>query len=215
MKRFVRDHIRYVDSLQCAAARIVHALRERSRARGDPDGNFDTFHVRRDDFGSQFKETQAAADRIYEVSKSELKENSTVYIATDERNRSYFDPLMQHYDVVFLDNFKDLIEGVPNLYHGPIEQLIASRGRVFFGCWLSTFTNYINRLRGYHANKAKAPGYENGIIDSWYYTTEEHRDDMRTFVPVYQGYYFREFPTSWRLIDTGISELKEFLANTD
>ena len=42
-KRFVRDHLRYIDEIMCAAARIVQAVRERSK---DPDGLFDTLHVR-------------------------------------------------------------------------------------------------------------------------------------------------------------------------
>ena len=50
VKRFVRDHIRYVDELQCAAARIVRDLREKARENGDPNGEFDTFHIRRGDF---------------------------------------------------------------------------------------------------------------------------------------------------------------------
>jgi GDP-fucose protein O-fucosyltransferase len=51
MKRFIRDHIRYVDEIQCAAARIVLAVRERAKQR-DPksNGEFDSFHVRRGDF---------------------------------------------------------------------------------------------------------------------------------------------------------------------
>ena len=49
-KRFVRDHLRYKDELQCAAARAVRAIRERAKARnpeGNPEGFFDSFHVRR------------------------------------------------------------------------------------------------------------------------------------------------------------------------
>ena len=33
-KRFVRDHLRYVDEIQCAAARIASALKEKARASG-------------------------------------------------------------------------------------------------------------------------------------------------------------------------------------
>jgi hypothetical protein len=52
MKRFMRDHVRYTDEIQCAAARIVHAMREyvRSKEGSDSKGEFDTFHVRRGDF---------------------------------------------------------------------------------------------------------------------------------------------------------------------
>lgn len=47
-KRFVRDHVRYIDEIVCAAARVVTALRERVRGIGDnPDGIYDSMHVRR------------------------------------------------------------------------------------------------------------------------------------------------------------------------
>jgi hypothetical protein len=200
-----------MNPLQCVAARIVHRLRERARARGDPDGSFEGFHIRREDFADQFKHTITDANRIYEISRDVLVANATVYIASDERNRSFFDPLRAHYDLVFLDDFQDELVGVNTNLLGHIEQLVVSKARSFFGCWQSSFTNYINRLRGYHANRAKAPGYEDGIIPSWYYVTEEHRNDMRTFSSVYQGYYYREFPTSWRLIDNGINEMEDLL----
>jgi hypothetical protein len=48
-KRFVRDHLRYLDEIQCAAARVVHGMREISSKNGN-GGVFDTFHIRRGDF---------------------------------------------------------------------------------------------------------------------------------------------------------------------
>ncbi len=45
--RFVRDHLRYLDELQCAAARVVDKLRSIAQKEGEPDGQFDSFHVRR------------------------------------------------------------------------------------------------------------------------------------------------------------------------
>ena len=45
--RFVRDHLRYLDELQCAAARVVDKLRTIARMEGQQNGEFDTFHVRR------------------------------------------------------------------------------------------------------------------------------------------------------------------------
>ena len=50
-KRFVRDHLRYSDEIQCAAARIVAAVRDRARRRAaiphsNPEGLFDSFHIR-------------------------------------------------------------------------------------------------------------------------------------------------------------------------
>ena len=67
---------------------------------------------------------------------------------------------------------------------------------------INRFTGYINRIRGYHADKEKRPGYEMGQIDSWYYVLEDRFDHMQDYYPVKQSFYAREFPTSWRLIDT-------------
>jgi GDP-fucose protein O-fucosyltransferase len=57
MKRFIRDHVRYIDEIQCAAARVVHAIRERAKnnnnsnhTQPNPNGLFDTIHIRRGDF---------------------------------------------------------------------------------------------------------------------------------------------------------------------
>ena len=205
MKRFVRDHVRYIDEIQCAAAKIVAALRERSRARGNPDGAFDAFHIRRGDF--QYKVTRFDAPKIVEQSRKELTPNATVYIGTDERDRAFFEPLAAMYDIVFLDDLKHLLKGVNTNYYGMIDQLVTSRSRIFFGCWFSTFTGYISRLRGYHANKQKTKGYEEGIVPSYYYALEDRHYHMQTFYPVKRSFYAREFPTSWRLIDKGIGEL--------
>lgn len=137
---FMRDHMRYVDELQCAAARIVSAIREHARSKnpsGNPSGNFDTFHIRRGDF--QYKNTRISADKIYENVKDILVEGATVYIATDEKSKSFFEPLKQHYDVLFMDDFMPQLKGVNKNQFGMIDQLVASRGRLFFGCWHSTY----------------------------------------------------------------------------
>ena len=46
-KRFVRDHLRYIDEIQCAAARVVNAVRRKAIENGSPDGIYDSFHIRR------------------------------------------------------------------------------------------------------------------------------------------------------------------------
>ena len=136
MKRFMRDHMRYNDDIQCAAARVVHAMRKIARERdptGNPNGFFDTFHVRRGDF--QYKNTRISAEELYENSKDQLTPNATIFIATDERDKSFFDPLRKHYAIYTLDDFMQDLEGVNTNYFGMIDQLVASRGRIFFGCW--------------------------------------------------------------------------------
>jgi hypothetical protein len=108
MKRFVRDHVRFVDEIQCAAARVVSAIRRRVREKsGLVTGTFDTMHVRRGDF--QYKLTRVTANDIYLQASKKLPENGTVFIATDERDKSFFEPLRTHYDIVFLDDFHDAL----------------------------------------------------------------------------------------------------------
>jgi GDP-fucose protein O-fucosyltransferase len=77
-KRFVRDHLRYVDEIQCAAARFVDFLHNKARQFGDPDGNFYTLHIRRGDF--QYKETRIDAKQIFESIRDVIPVNSTLYI---------------------------------------------------------------------------------------------------------------------------------------
>jgi len=204
MKRFVRDHVRYIDEIQCAAARVVTALRKRvsDRTKG-ASKDFDTIHIRRGDF--QFKETRVDAKEILEQLKKVLDDTTTLYIATDERDKSFFKDIVNHYpDVVFLDDMLSEVEGVNTNYYGMIDQLVASRGKTFFGCWFSTFTGYINRLRGYHTDDHELPGYEKGIVPSYYYAMSEHFDRMQEFWPIKRQFYAREFPASWRLIDSSL-----------
>jgi hypothetical protein len=95
--------VRYIDEIQCAAARIVMAMREhvKSKKDGDPSGQFDTFHVRRGDF--QYKNTRIEASEIVKNTRDKLSPGSTLYIATDERDKTFFNPLKEIYDVKFMD----------------------------------------------------------------------------------------------------------------
>jgi GDP-fucose protein O-fucosyltransferase. len=110
--RFVRDHLRYLDELQCAAARVVAELRRiaTKHVKNNPEGHFDAFHIRRGDF--QFKETRLEADDLYARSKQYVPEGSVLYIATDERKKNFFKIFEQHYKVYYLDNFKLLVSVV-------------------------------------------------------------------------------------------------------
>jgi hypothetical protein len=132
--RFVRDHLRYRDEIQCAAARIVDALQRRSRDRNPSSlGHFDSFHIRRGDFEYQYKEMIVNASVLYDSCKDVIPPNATVYVATDERDKTYFEPLAEHYDLVYLDDFLPLIQGLNTNYYGMLDQLIASKSRYFFG----------------------------------------------------------------------------------
>ena len=83
MKRFVRDHVRYIDEIQCAAARVVQAIRKRVATRGQSD--FDTMHVRRGDF--QYTVTRVEANEIYEMTSKKIPDNTTYTHQQDGNNQ--------------------------------------------------------------------------------------------------------------------------------
>ena len=99
-KRFARDFFRYHDEVFCAAAKIILALQyENSMLSGntnptadlDPElvGGYSSLHVRRGDL--QFKEARLNASEWYENTKELWKPNEILYVATDERNKTFFD----------------------------------------------------------------------------------------------------------------------------
>mmetsp|Transcript_5558 Transcript_5558/g.7106 ORF Transcript_5558/g.7106 Transcript_5558/m.7106 type:complete len:608 (+) Transcript_5558:254-2077(+) len=201
--RFVRDHLRYLDELQCTAARVVEKLRSIAREEGNADGKFDSWHVRRGDF--QYKETRVDADVLLSESNAYMVPKATLYIATDERNKDFFNPVKEHYNVYFLDDFKDLFKGMNTNYYGMLDQLIASKGRIFFGTYFSTFTGYVNRMRGYSSTKFNLEGGKNGTIPSYYFVPEKRKEEMTQYRALRGPFYAREFPTSWYDIDKDVT----------
>ncbi len=204
-KRYVRDHLRYIDAIQCGAATIVHAVRQIAIQNGNPKGDYDSMHIRRGDF--QYKQTRIPATEILENIRDKFTDNSTIFIATDERDKKFFDPLREHYHILFLDDFLHLLPDDFNKnYYGMLDQRVASRGRIFFGAYLSTFTGYINRMRGYHTQKEHSEGYLKGNLKSYFYVPRENRDDMETYRSLTGPLWGREFPTAWRDIDHNVHE---------
>jgi predicted kinase len=199
-KRLIRDHLRYVDAIQCAAARVVHALRERARQHGNADAVFHSLHVRRGDFNAIMPTN---AQDLFESSHDVLPLHSTIYIATDEHNKTFFDIFRKHYHVYFLDDFMHHLKGIHRNLYGMIDQRVASRGETFVGTYTSTYSGYIHRMRGYHSQLEKAQGFESGIINSFYFQPE-FKYAYRWYNPVTLPQWKREFPIGWRDIDRGL-----------
>jgi hypothetical protein len=199
-KRFLRDYLRYRDEIQCAAARVVDALRRMSQ-------EFDTLHIRRlGEFEKQYGNLTTAEELLQSV-QPEISNGTLIYIATDEMNATYFDPLRRHYRLAFLKDFIHLLPGLDVNYYSLIDQLVASRGRKFFGAFCSTFTGYITRLRGYHASLQNLPGHETGALStSWFYNynKEGKRDKLQSYHPPVNTWFFREYPLAWRDIDRDV-----------
>lgn len=196
--------------IQCAAARIVEALRLKSS-----DREFDVLHVRRQgEFETQYGQL-TTAEEILESFQSDIPKSRTLYIATDEYNKTFFRPIEQYFDhkIWFLDDFLDLVPDININLYSIVDQLVATRGHKFFGAFCSTFTGYINRIRGYHSTKSQWEGYKDGaLVNSFLYNFnhEGKRDKMRTYHPPVHAWFFREYPLAWRDIDHDV-DASEFV----
>ena len=232
-KRFVRDHLRYHDDIQCAAARIVQAIRKEARivnrnlraatatknnqnlagatemeSNDDDDASFHTMHIRRGDF--QYEDVRLTAEQIYEDNvRNWFTPGKVVFVATDEKDMKFFDPLRKHYRLLFLKDYQHLLTEVDYHNYGMIDQLVASMGDVFVGAYFSTFSGYIQRLRGYHSQKSELPGFEKGELRTSYYYAPDSlaftRLLMQEYKPVKKEFWEREFPVAWRDLDNPVA----------
>jgi GDP-fucose protein O-fucosyltransferase len=195
-KRFVRDFLHYHDEIYCAAGKIVKAVQAEGVARGlhvdaEGAGAFSALHVRRGDL--QYKKVKIPAQEWYDNTKEVWLPKEILYVATDERDKSFFDDLAAHHDLRFLDDYWDLA-GLGDLdpnYMGMIDTIVASRGRAFAGTWFSTFSGYINRLRGYHGMS---------MMDSWYSYLPK-KTAVHEWKVVDDFAYAFEWPDGWVGID--------------
>ena len=150
----------------------------------------------------KYKKVKISAEEWYDNLKETFKDNEVIYIATDERNKTFFDPIKEHTDVKFLDDYWDMAklgDLDPN-YMGMIDTIVASRGRVFGGTFRSTFTGYINRMRGYHGMSMK---------DS-YYSFLEKKKVTHEWLETYSGTSFAfEWPDGWVGIDGDTNPSKD------
>jgi hypothetical protein len=104
------------------------------------------------------------------------KPYEVLYIATDEKNRSWFDDFKNSHSgpLRYLSDYAQLI-GLGDLdvtVYGLVDTLVASRGSIFAGTWFSTFSGYIVRLRGYHGLSKFSTYY------SWQKVLYAHMDEF-------------------------------------
>jgi len=217
-KRLVRDRLHYHDDIFCAAGRVIRMLHEEAAAlsRGvhklpDPvkDANtitaggnsnkgatYHAFHIRRGDF--QYKHTRMGADQIWNNTKHLLDptRSTLVYIATDEKDKSFFEPFKKQYTVRFLRDYvaKALLgDGHLNQNHiGMVEQVICANAHTFIGTPLSTFTGYITRMRGY---------YRDNRYSKTFYTMPEEMYSLQERTEIKGPFWAREFAVAHKDID--------------
>jgi hypothetical protein len=142
-RRFIKHHIRYNQEIFDLSKRILKALKLES---------FDAMQIRRNDF--QYTQTQISTEAICNNIGVLFDQNLPLYIATDEDREEIFDELAIGLSAPKILRWKDVEavigEPIPFAWIGPVEQIICAAARRFVGTDLSTFTAYINRLRGYN-----------------------------------------------------------------
>jgi len=192
MKRLIRDFIHYHDNLYCTAGKIIQSLQEDGKKRGfqiddEGSGGYSTLHIRRGDL--QFKESRISAEQWYETTRKLWQLNEILYISTDEKNKTFFEPLAKHHDLRFLDDYTEEVglSKLDNHFMGMIETIVSARGRLFVGTWHSTFSSYIMRLRGYYGMSKVSNYYNYRPRLLW----------MHKWVYPSGNYAAREFPVAW------------------
>jgi hypothetical protein len=121
------------------------------------------------------------------------KKGEILFIATDERNKTFFDPIKEHHEVRFLDDYWDMAKlgDLDTNYLGMVDTIVASHGRAFAGTWFSTFSGYINRMRGYLGHPME---------NSWY-SWLPRNDAMQEWKYPEGNIPAREWPIGWTAID--------------
>lgn len=143
-KRFLRDHVHWTPQAFELAGKAVAKLGL---------SGYSAFHIRRNDL--QYKEKFIAAEKTLQHTQALLEPKETLYIATDETSKDFFNAIEEKHHVVrwsdlFAPPLSVFDEGeVPRKLEGVVEQLICAGGRRFFGTESSTFTAWIVRARGY------------------------------------------------------------------
>jgi hypothetical protein len=198
-KRFVRDRIRYHEPVYCAGGKIAETMTKRA----DPSvalpltsmirTKYVAFHIRRGDF--QHKWVKIPAQEILDLTTSLIPGNpkdKVVYIATDERNMSFFEPFKKAFkEVYFLNDFQFRadygVQQLPKNHAGMVDQIVCASADIFIGTPLSTFTGYITRLRGYMNTTVP------GLYDRTYFYMEKHMHQLQDRPHLHLPFWPREF----------------------
>ena len=157
VKLYVCKHVHYKPHFVEAAMKIVQWLKR------EHGGAYHSMHVRRGDFmWCGYKYTCCTMDDVMKHIEPHAPENACLYIATDSNDLNEFSVLKTKYKVVTLQEAlshanananEDDDDGgglvIDPACYGMIEQIICAHGTKFFSHPLSTFSNYVYRLRGY------------------------------------------------------------------
>jgi hypothetical protein len=183
IKKLIAKHVHYRTDIFDLAWQFINKLGDRE---------YYSIHIRRNDF--QYKELFISCEQILENIKDIIPQGSKLYIATDHRDREFFNPLAAYYSICFYEDIKKEV-GIFTEFDVNwipiIEQFICTRSIKFIGNSHSTLSSYIFRMRGYMSD----------INDKNYYLNTEKFDTNKQ-IPFaaenqFHGNWFREYNDSW------------------
>jgi hypothetical protein len=184
IKKLIAKYVTYKSEIFDLAWQFVNYLEDKS---------YYSIHIRRDDF--QYKELRISCEEILDNIKDIIPFGSKLYIATDHKDKLFFNPLAEHYTLLFYDDIFSKVkiyDGFNVNYIPIIEQLICTRSIKFIGNKLSTLSSYIYRLRG----------YMNDIEDKNYYiNTEKFNHKLQKVLSSDNEYianWAREYQDAWQ-----------------
>lgn len=153
-------------------------------------GPYNSIHVRRNDFvqdRSEHLSDVSTPSKFSSIIKYLFRDDKPIYIATDEKDLTFFDELKKYKTLYF---FNDFYSDLDELDESIIEQLICVNSEIFYGTYKSTYSKRINILRGYQ-NKQTSEGmginnlyhqicdYSNALpwtkpSSYWYWSSSSH-----------------------------------------
>ena len=142
-----------------------------------------------------------ASDILASLQENKVAPGSTIFIATNERDTSFFKPIQEVYHVSFLGDFGTMLSNINPNYFPMLEQIVASRGHLFFRTFFSTFSAYIARLRGYYSVKEMQSGYLDGGLKNTFLLPAKWEKEMHLYQAIHKPLFSRDFPVAWRGID--------------
>eukprot|EP01124_Arcella_intermedia_P005864 TRINITY_DN13436_c0_g2_i2.p1 TRINITY_DN13436_c0_g2~~TRINITY_DN13436_c0_g2_i2.p1 ORF type:complete len:435 (+),score=85.10 TRINITY_DN13436_c0_g2_i2:23-1327(+) len=177
----VKQHLHFRKEVLAYAALVLQLF---------PSTRFSTIHYRRDDL--QYEENRwLDPEKIFSNTLGLFEEEEFIYVATDERpevfRREFEGVFEKRYRILKAEDFSEVLREVPQAWVPLVEMLILSQGRVFVGTRQSTFSGYVNRLRGYMSS------IENKNI---YWTIKEYPDEYDDMGDLWKTWE-REYPEAW------------------
>ena len=184
MTSFVQNYVRHYEKVELVARDIAREL-----------GAFHAVHVRRNDFIKQYPKTDIPIDVIASQLSYRVPPGSLLLVATDEPDRGFFGPLMDRYHVLFAGDV--VRSAAPDWTHYQIacvEQNLCALANTFTGTRLSTFSAYINRLRGYNRVADTSFRFTDGLL---HHTPSSVWFSWEAFIPDKEPLWGREFSEGW------------------